>query len=245
MQSFENIAAYYEILTNAAARLEREGPLLSECLAQAPGRRVLDLACGTGLHAHFFAEQGAQVTALDASEAMIRHARALRPHPAITYGVCDMRAAAGGPWDLAVCLGNSLALLPSGEDLDAVFARVAAALAPGGRFLVQLVNTAAPGAQAPRHRVERKDIEDGWLVAVKSLVPHGGRTLLSLAFFAGDQSGVRQTATDTAVLSHWSPGDLDRSAASVGMHCGGAWGDFDRTPFDGVQSTDFIAEFHK
>ena len=111
MAAFHTIAEYYEVLSDSEARLRREGPFLAECLERAPGRRVLDVACGTGLHAEFFANLGAEVAALDLSAEMIAHARERRPHPAIHYAAGDMREPPTGPWDLAVCLGNSLSLL--------------------------------------------------------------------------------------------------------------------------------------
>ena len=64
---FDYVAAYYEVLSDNAARPQREGQFLAECLEQAPGRRVLDIACGTGIHAEFLAGRGADVTAADAS----------------------------------------------------------------------------------------------------------------------------------------------------------------------------------
>jgi SAM-dependent methyltransferase len=244
MQSFDDIADYYEVLTNAAARLEREGPLLREQLAQAPGKRVLDLACGTGLHALFFTELGAEVTAIDASEAMVRHAQSQRPHARIEYRAQDMRAISGGPWDLVVCLGNSLALLQLDADLHRVFSLLGAALTPHGRFLAQLVNTTALSAQAPRHRVERKEIDEGHLVAIKSLAPQGDHTLLTLAFFAGSL-GRYHSATETAILRHWTREDLRAAGHGAGLVELEAFGDFTGTAFDTAQSGDLLTIFQK
>ncbi|MFO7976971.1 MAG: methyltransferase domain-containing protein [Candidatus Hydrogenedentota bacterium] len=105
-KAFGRIAHYYEVLANAERRLYRESPLLRMVLQLAPGNRVLELACGTGLHALWFAEEGAEVTASDLSEAMIAYARQHRPHERIQYLVHDMRTPPHGIWDLAVCLGS-------------------------------------------------------------------------------------------------------------------------------------------
>ena len=56
---FTTSAKYYEVLSDNEKRLKREGPFLKETLQQAPGLRVVDMACGTGLHAEFFAKLGA------------------------------------------------------------------------------------------------------------------------------------------------------------------------------------------
>ncbi len=67
MNAFSTVADYYEVLTNSASRLAKEGPLLLRYLEKAEHQRVLDIACGTGLHALFLAENGAVVTAVDLS----------------------------------------------------------------------------------------------------------------------------------------------------------------------------------
>ena len=242
-QRFGNVAAYYDALAGGRKRLDREGPLLTECLRRAPGRRVVDLACGTGLHALFMAESGAEVIALDMSVWMIAYARANRPHPSVAYGVGDMRCLGGGPWDLALCLGNSLSLLPAVEDLSRVFQGVASALVPGGLFLMQLLNYSAPSAKEPRHRVERHRVGCEDVVAVKSLVPDGGHTLLSIVFHIACESHIRAIA-DTAVLWHWSSADLREAAESAGLCVTAEYGAFDRAPFES-SSSDLIVVAEK
>lgn len=243
MDAFRSTAAYYEVLSDAAGRLDREGPFLSDLLAEAGGGRVVDLACGTGLHALFFAEAEARVTALDVSPEMIAHARARRPHERIAYGVGDMRAPEGGPWDLAVCLGNSMSLLPSSADVMQTFAAVQRALTPGGLFLVQTLNYAASTADQPKHRVERKESDGREIIAVKNLVPQGDRTLLSLAFFAvGDTI---ESLSETAVLRHIGRDELERAAAAAGLLTRGLYGSFNGAPYDPATSPDLIAVFEK
>ncbi len=238
-QAFMDSAAYYEALTNREQRLEREGPLLKYCLEQAPGRKVLDLACGTGLHAEFLAEAGAEVTAVDLSEGMIAHAQRRRPHPRVTYRLGDMREIDGGPWDLALCLGNSLSLLPNQEDLVTTFRRIYANLTPNGLFLTQTLNYAAESASAPRHRVERTPFEGGELVAVKNLVPCGRRTLLTLTFF--DLRGEKATTvSEPALLQNWTYETLLNAAESAGFRVAEVFGGMDRRPYDAEKSPDIV-----
>jgi len=239
MDAFTSSAELYEVLSDTDGRLEREGPLLRECLHKASGTRVVDLACGTGLHALFFAELGADLTALDASAGMIAHAKRHRPHARIQYDVGDMRELRGGPWDLALCLGNSLSLMPSVAELAQVVGRVAAALSPGGLFLVQILNYLAGPAQRPQHRVERKPVGDRDIVAVKSLVPYERRTLLTLSFFAlRDEEW--ESVSETAVLTHFGLEDVAASGERTGLLAEGTYGGFDKRPFAPAQSPDLV-----
>jgi malonyl-CoA O-methyltransferase len=52
-----------------------EGPVVQRWLADASGRRVVDVGCGTGRHSLWAAEHGAEVTALDVSNGMMAKAR--------------------------------------------------------------------------------------------------------------------------------------------------------------------------
>jgi ubiquinone/menaquinone biosynthesis C-methylase UbiE len=57
----------------------------------APGSRVLDVACGTGVSTKALAEAGAHVIGMDASEGYLEGARHHRSHPNIAYEVGDIR----------------------------------------------------------------------------------------------------------------------------------------------------------
>ena len=244
MDAFTSSAEFYEVLSDSAARLEREGPFLRECLGKAPGNRVVDLACGTGLHALFMAESGAEVTALDLSEEMVAHAAARRPHSAITFRQGDMTEVAGGPWDLALCLGNSLSLLPDMGAVEATLRAVHDSLSPGGVFALQVLNYRSAAAQKPRHRVETRKCGDTEVVAVKNLVSHGGCTLLSLNFYAFSGEGCT-TVSEAAVLMHLTEEILTGLARSAGLEVIEAMGAFDGSPFDSDTSSDLICVLRK
>jgi len=57
----------------------------------APGGRVLDVACGTGVLSKALAEAGAHVVGVDASEGYLQGARRRRSHPNIEYELGDIR----------------------------------------------------------------------------------------------------------------------------------------------------------
>lgn len=125
-------------------------PYLARLLERhpAPGRTMLDLACGTGTVAMAMAREGWQVHGIDGSEQMLAQARAKEAEGAdpsatpVTWSRQDMRSfSLPGRVDLATCLYDSMNYMLSDADLLAVMRGIYRTLAPGGLFLFDM-NTA-------------------------------------------------------------------------------------------------------
>lgn len=102
-------------------------------LAGGPGRRVLDLACGTGRLSVPVAATGAILTGLDLSETMLARARARLPEA--RFLVADMRDfELGEQFDAVLIAANSLLHLTTQADFAGFFASVARHLVPDGRL---------------------------------------------------------------------------------------------------------------
>lgn len=237
--AFTDGAEWYDALGANPGRLEREGPFLLGTLGRAGGRRVLDTACGTGLHALWLAERGASVRATDLSPGMVAVARARRAHPDVVYGEGDMRLPPAGPWDLILCLGNSLSLLPEESDVDTFFRNGAAVLAPEGRVVVQVLNCALPAAAQPRARTAEAVVDGVPVRADKRFTPEDGRTRLEILYTAV-RGGKVETFREEAVLRHWSRAFLKGSARAAGLAVEACQGGFDGAPFDPGHSPDLI-----
>jgi SAM-dependent methyltransferase len=96
------------------------------------GRRMLDVACGTGKSFLPFLERGYEVTACDISPAMLRLAAA-KAGDRVRLEVCDMRALPRlGAFDLVWCLDDSVNYALDAEELAATFAGLTRNLAAGG-----------------------------------------------------------------------------------------------------------------
>ena len=244
MSIFKTGAKYYEIFSDSDIRLNREGPFLLDALHQSQGLRVVDIACGTGLHAEFFAQNGAHVDAFDISDEMIEYARMNHSRPSINFYTGDMRKLSGGPWDLAICLGNSISVLSTNEDLRRTFKSVFSSLGPNGVFVIQILNYQAGAHQKPRHRIERKKLDNADVVAVKNLVPHEDMTFLSLSFFAlsGDE---HENIAETSVLKNWTQEELVSIAEDTGFSVEAVYGGYDRSDFNSEESNDLICVFRK
>ena len=118
MSSFDNLSLVYDRAINWDARLRRELPFIQDALSESGGNRVLDMACGSGRHSVALALKGADVVGFDSSTSMIQTAKelAVENGVAVRFMVADMtnlKTVLKEKFDLIVCLGNSLALVPS------------------------------------------------------------------------------------------------------------------------------------
>lgn len=109
-----------------------------------PGRRWLELACGTGTVALAMARRGWQLTGVDGSADMLAQARAKAAlaEQEIPFLQQDMRQLKFEQrCDLVTCLYDSLNYMLTTDDLTAALRQVARCLNPGGLFLFDM-NTA-------------------------------------------------------------------------------------------------------
>ena len=105
-----------------------------------PGSKVLDMACGRGRHARWFHSAGMKVTGIDISVESIEAAEKLVPQA--EFHVHDMREPfAQAEFDAACCLFTSLGYFDDLQDDRKVFAAAWHALRPGGRFVVDFMNS--------------------------------------------------------------------------------------------------------
>lgn len=106
-------------------------------LALSPGARLLDIPCGGGRHSIEFARRGHIVTGFDISTEFLAIARANAVTSAVTvdFQQGNMIQPPQGPFDAALCFGNSFGYLTHPDTLR-FLAGLARALRPGGRFLL-------------------------------------------------------------------------------------------------------------
>src|ERR1051325_9977024 len=77
-------------------------PALVQAAGEAAGRRVLDIACGTGVAAQAAADAGAHVTGVDFSAAMLAMARSLHPDIAFQAGDAEQLPFADRSFDAVI-----------------------------------------------------------------------------------------------------------------------------------------------
>ncbi|MFQ5831600.1 MAG: class I SAM-dependent methyltransferase [Candidatus Thorarchaeota archaeon] len=145
MSSFDEIALAYNNSIDWDARLKREMPFLLEGIPKSGLSRVLDMACGSGRHSVEMAANGMEVVGFDISPVMIDFAKRLAKERgvAVDFRVAEMmtfRSVIEEQFDVVICLGNSLALLPNKETLESVVEDVYSSLSPQGIFIIQVLN---------------------------------------------------------------------------------------------------------
>lgn len=232
----ERLAAKaYRIQSDPEKRLQREGAFLKRFIGK--GTRVLDLACGTGVHAEFLARWGAVVTARDLSAAMIEEAELSHAHTNVDYAVGDMRTPPEGRFDLVLCIGNSLSMLPTRDGMGAVFAAVSERLAPGGRFLVHCINPESKAHTSPTVTVRSGSLEGETLTVVKTMAPlaNGGR-IVTLALTLGEG----HPSLRGSRLLDPTQGELARRATDAGLSDLTWYGSLDGSSFVPGGSPDLV-----
>ena len=106
-----------------------------------PGGAVLDLACGSGRHAHFFACRGYSVTAVD------RDISRIRGNPNIRTICADLEG--GGPWPFR---GISFSGIVVTNYLHRpLFGPIVESLAPGGVLIAETFAIGHEEFGRPRH----------------------------------------------------------------------------------------------
>lgn len=145
MSSFEELALVYDAAIDWEPRLARELPFLLKLMEKKKEGRILDLACGSGRHAVALAKKGFLVTGLDNSTEMIRTAAKNSKMANVTVqllvaDMVDVEKVVEGPFDLILCLGNSLALLPRFKALQRTIASIYSLLSEDGVFVAQILN---------------------------------------------------------------------------------------------------------
>jgi len=127
----------------APERVRREVDFIITVLQLKPEARVLDLCCGQGRHSLELARRGFRVVGVDLSEALLYVAqqRAEREGLPLTFLHCDMREIDFfAEFDAVINMFSSFGYLESEAEDEKVLSKIAQALKPGGKLLLDVVN---------------------------------------------------------------------------------------------------------
>lgn len=147
MRFYDQLADSYDDMTRFDERFPRERQMLRRWQEKLQFHSALDVACGTGLHAISLASLGVTVAGVDASRKMIRkaqeNARRFGADVPFHHGTMeDLPAVITIPYDIILCLGNSIPHLLNKKDLIRSLQHFYSLLTENGHLLVQLLNYA-------------------------------------------------------------------------------------------------------
>ncbi len=183
------------------------------------GRRLLDVACGTGKSCEPLLARGYDVTACDLSPAMIEQARERLELGEERLFCADMRALPSlGRFDLITCLDDAINYLLTDEDLTAAFESAAASLRPGGLYAFD-VNTlmAYRTAFSQTFASEVDDVFFCWRGQGDGSAEPGCTGVATIEVFARIAEDRWHRHESTHEQRHHSRATIERSLAAAGL----------------------------
>ncbi|WP_426571222.1 class I SAM-dependent DNA methyltransferase [Aquihabitans sp. McL0605] len=234
----ERVAPTYDADHAVRFAPEELEPTVAFLAGLAAGRRVLELAIGTGRVALPLRERGLDVAGIELSRAMVAELRAKPGGEAIPVAVGDMATTrADGSFGLVLLVFNAIGNLLTQEEQVACFANAAAHLDPGGHFVVEV--------GVPRLRrlpvgetLVPFDVSDGHVgideydVVEQRLVSHHYRI------------GDGRAEVFRSLHRYVWPSELDLMATMAGLVRQERWSDWHRSPFT-AESTQHVSVWQK
>jgi len=181
-------AQYYDIFYQDKD-YAAEAAFVDECLRRygpLNGRRLLEIACGTGNHAFALEKIGYQIIASDYSEDLLKEAKkkAKENGSEIDFRLADMRSLEvdEGPFDALICLFDSIGYVQSDEAIGNVLQNVHRHLIPGGLFVFEFWHADAMLKHYDPMRIRRWPIDNGELLRISSTTLEKEKKLAKVSY---------------------------------------------------------------
>lgn len=208
----------------------QEAEFIRTSLQLMPGQKVLDLACGYGRHAIPLARKGINITGMDSCERYLRMAREKAEGLPLRFVEKDMRKMEFlGEFDAVYCFFTSFGFFDDETNFD-VLRRVASALRPGGRFLLDIQNKELYGAGEPGHQEFSEFERDGKRLALLSkgsFDPDSGRVSITLSLYGEPDGPLRMEFS----IRLYSLPELRWLLKQAGMAATRTFGGSDASPY--------------
>lgn len=232
MDSLYDDADLYDLVAPPDAAMER----FYVETAGGPGRRVLELACGSGRFTVPLAASGALVTGGDLSEAMLERARTAVVEAGVSaefvqLDMCDF--VLGRLFDAIVITANSLMHLHTNADFARAFSAIRQHLAPGGRLVFDVFVPSARLLSLPARQREllgtfaHPRLGD---VTIEETIAYNPITQVSRADWYWSTATRKDFRHTPLELRQIFPQELPLLVQTGGLRLIDRYGDFDRSP---------------
>ncbi|HXS21870.1 MAG TPA: class I SAM-dependent methyltransferase [Steroidobacteraceae bacterium] len=159
------LAPVYSWMAGGAAAAFAQGDAELDSLRLTPlraGAVALDLGSGFGMHSIPLARKGFSVIAVDSSAALLRELRGhagVLPIQTVEADLLDFPQCIAGPADVILCMGDTLTHLASRQAIKSLCEQVAAALMPGGTFVLTFRDYSTPMIRESRFIPVKSDAD--------------------------------------------------------------------------------------
>jgi dTDP-3-amino-3,4,6-trideoxy-alpha-D-glucopyranose N,N-dimethyltransferase len=186
---FSQTAQYYDTIYLAMKDYGAEAAKLTAFIHQyrrSAGHRLLDVACGTGLHLSYL-KQHFQVEGLDLDEQLL--AMACQRNPDVPLHHADMvNFALGHTFDVVTCLFSAIGYVKTLANLSRAIQCMAQHLLPGGVLLIEpwfTPETWRPGTVHARF-IDEPDLK---LARINTSFVEGRLSLMDMHYLIGTPEG--------------------------------------------------------
>lgn len=190
MKVFSDYAKYYDLLNQKKDYELEVDYIISLINKYSPSSKtLLELGCGTGLHAVQFAKKGYQLTGIDQSKDMIKKAQSRQNNlpdsiaNSIKFNIGDIRSySIDKKFDVAMSLFHVISYQITNSDLIQSFNTVQKHLNPGGIFIFDCWYGPAVLSEKPYKR--SKEFEDDSIIVNRTAIPyiHPTKNLVDVHF---------------------------------------------------------------
>jgi predicted TPR repeat methyltransferase len=226
--TFKHYSAYYDLLyadKDYAGEAQYVRTLIDEC-ALKPVASLIELGCGTGIHAGLLAAQGLKVLGVDSSAAMLATAQRRTCSPdtnpvQLSFELGDARSyRTARTFDVVASIFHVLSYQTSEADANAMLATAAAHLSKGGIFIFDFWY--GPAVLWQRPAVRTKNLANDHLQITRLAEPVVRDEIdvveVNYKVFIRDRnSGVTHEIQETHPMRYFFLPELDTMLAAQGM----------------------------
>jgi SAM-dependent methyltransferase len=259
--TFDDLTDIYDAMIDWPKRLAAEEPFYRRLFREINAQSVVDVACGTGQHAAMFHSWGLTVEGSDISPRMIARAQAAfgtrglsqfsrseaegkwdcppRSAPHWTVRGFDEPVEPAQPFDVAVCVGNSLALAADREMIGRAIAQMLQAVRVGGTIVTQTLNLPRlPDGPCVWQKCKRAVLPRGNVLIVKGVHRCGNNGFVELIVTNLDGEVTMQS--ESVRFLGVEADELRQMAIDAGAKDVQIFGGYQSQPYNRTESVDLV-----